>query len=1521
MKRVLLLLAFACTFLSSQPIYSQGLVTLLCEDFETAPYEMFTYSRFPNDSLFRQIDTLGFPPTTSSMLGIIGSRPLDAQGNRSESYLQTPYLQISNFSNLSVEFAHIAYLSQFDQASLQYTFNGGLTWQTANRSQYKGNPGRLLQPGNYFSQISYAQEWKFTPIIDSMFIWNQGNAEWKYETWDFGPTIRNRLPSPDSIAFRIKLLDAGSRGAGGTYRYFIDDFCVLASNCPTDQTTLEVDDPPANYPQRYEGRIYWEGPYDFNAKVIDANGIEQVRLDYEIVRETAPGVFTTTKKSIPMPQSGSSVYYSAQIPKAEVQIGDTVRWRVKSYDLTACRDSTADPIFQEPMEAFEVRSSLPVTCNTQPKFDFPYIQDFNDSNLWVLGSEVLADGWSNVEGDLDNDWLIHKDTTLTISTGPRDDMPGGGRYLYVEGTGNQGKLTFLVSPCFDLFGKENSLVRFYVHQNTSGDDTLYVDVFDTDPQPGFPLGRYVENVIPPIPGNKGDNWIPYEFSLFPFKDQVTQIRIRAKPDLTSDLSDIAIDSFKVVDAPLIDARADRVVIPPFMPTGENENVTIGVQNQGVFDITSLTFGYDIINEKTGQREGGETSVPWSGLIKPAENINITLSPTYIVPKGRYRIKAWLNYANDEVILNDTTNQLSVGVPYRDIYFTEDFDGQEQTFTVLTDSDTLFNFWELGSPKFGKTDRAFTKPNAWDINLDRAYSGVGNVVQLMTPMFDLTGSQDVYMSFMNNRAVNKFKDGVYIEYSLNQGISWDSLKSLHDPGRLKWYNSYLAADGFGGQPVFAGVTRFIENNWYNWLESELQMSSELDNEPRVLFRFNFFSEEGNSSNDGMSIDNFLLYDRAPIDISPQFMKKPYEECDMTANERFLVVFKNRGETPISSFNVKYVVENLETGEIDEFSEMVNKTVQPRDTIEILTQGGLDMRSLGDWKVQIITSLAGDGYAINDTLTNIVEHIDGCYVTFEVNTGAYKRPAVVDSSYWRFEYTSGNREYVVTDSYVPFDEETTNLVPVCFKKNSFVKFTLGDRDSTIINYSLYAYDGEVDTILVDRSVGGTATPTRYFDWDCPPDSSGEAIKILLDNDTKQIPISKEYLVQLVVRNDGLDSIQTMEVGLDIDNGAVFEKRIETFNPLEYNRFDTISFGLKYLSPGRHKLVSWVHSPNGNADEVPENDTTERLFIAIDTLMYGKTRLDSNGATISLNSTRAYCADFEDGELPEWIPLNFDTYLMDEDVIFERDVPSTASLSGPYTGAKSWVTDADGTYPILNSSFLLSPFFDIQKDSCYRITFAHNYAFDDFDNDGAQIQYLTNLDLDNWRTLDLREVGTGDTALQMNWYNTNGVDAFPNRESNQGWTGNSNGWVRAQTMLPGYEAGKYLFGFKFGSDGNNNSEGWAIDNFCIERVQAPIGSKCFAVGLGEEKLDLGKVYLGQNQPNPADYNTQIPYYLPKSAKVHFEVTNMVGQTIYTEDFSKNEGNHLITLDISNFESGVYYYWMMINDLKISKKMIITK
>jgi hypothetical protein len=85
---------------------------------------------------------------------------------------------------------------------------------------------------------------------------------------------------------------------------------------------------------------------------------------------------------------------------------------------------------------------------------------------------------------------------------------------------------------------------------------------------------------------------------------------------------------------------------------------------------------------------------------------------------------------------------------------------------------------------------------------------------------------------------------------------------------------------------------------------------------------------------------------------------------------------------------------------------------------------------------------------------------------------------------------------------------------------------------------------------------------------------------------------------------------------------------------------------------------------------------------------------------------------------------------------------------------------------------------------------------------------------------------------------------------------------------------------------------------------------------------VGLQQNMPNPFSDETTISYNLTTAKSMAFEVTDVTGKVVMSENFGTQAiGAHQIQLDAERFESGVYYYSLISGTERITKKMVVSK
>jgi hypothetical protein len=96
---------------------------------------------------------------------------------------------------------------------------------------------------------------------------------------------------------------------------------------------------------------------------------------------------------------------------------------------------------------------------------------------------------------------------------------------------------------------------------------------------------------------------------------------------------------------------------------------------------------------------------------------------------------------------------------------------------------------------------------------------------------------------------------------------------------------------------------------------------------------------------------------------------------------------------------------------------------------------------------------------------------------------------------------------------------------------------------------------------------------------------------------------------------------------------------------------------------------------------------------------------------------------------------------------------------------------------------------------------------------------------------------------------------------------------------------------------------------------------VGIGEE-IASNNLTLGQNMPNPAGNTTSIGYTLNESANVSFEIVDLTGKVIYSENMgNKGAGIHNLNINTTDFASGIYFYSMTAGNEKLTNKMLIEK
>ena len=85
------------------------------------------------------------------------------------------------------------------------------------------------------------------------------------------------------------------------------------------------------------------------------------------------------------------------------------------------------------------------------------------------------------------------------------------------------------------------------------------------------------------------------------------------------------------------------------------------------------------------------------------------------------------------------------------------------------------------------------------------------------------------------------------------------------------------------------------------------------------------------------------------------------------------------------------------------------------------------------------------------------------------------------------------------------------------------------------------------------------------------------------------------------------------------------------------------------------------------------------------------------------------------------------------------------------------------------------------------------------------------------------------------------------------------------------------------------------------------------------LANFVVSQNSPNPAVNSTSILVTTETSGVINLRVNNILGQVVHQESVDNSALAHTFNVNVSNLESGIYFYTIEIGKSSITKKMLV--
>ena len=292
---------------------------------------------------------------------------------------------------------------------------------------------------------------------------------------------------------------------------------------------------------------------------------------------------------------------------------------------------------------------------------------------------------------------------------------------------------------------------------------------------------------------------------------------------------------------------------------------ITVKNNGTTALESIDVDYFI--------NGVKYNTQISLALEPGETKVLELPIVTALDLGAYELKIETSVTNDAFPSNNSlqaTFQLnSIGEGnYVNTFGDVEEDGWV-TYTLGSENP----LWEKGLVTTKNLKEKFD--NAYTTNLSGNYSD-NSMSFLLSPCYDLSALIDPVLKFDMAFSIEKDWDVLYLEYSIDNGLSWEILGSSEDPN---WYNSNFIDPQ---RPLTVGK---------QWTGTDLEPKtysydlSGLSSEPSVIFRFVFGADQS-VNDEGVVIDNFTI-DASAILAVAEFDRNNYQLYPNPSSGLFLI----------------------------------------------------------------------------------------------------------------------------------------------------------------------------------------------------------------------------------------------------------------------------------------------------------------------------------------------------------------------------------------------------------------------------------------------------------------------------------------------------------------------------------------------------------------------------------------------------------------------------------------------------------
>ncbi|WP_417589712.1 T9SS type A sorting domain-containing protein [Owenweeksia hongkongensis] len=1493
------------------------------------------------DSVSASIVIAGNNPTlwndTNFVFSSVGnSYHLKGSQNNSAVSFETPAFSTIGQKHVYLNFNQIAKIWITNRVEIEVSTDNGTTWSTLSGANgYYGQSLNFSSLG-FFNSVSYPTIWGSSLSHFSGPTSIPNNQWWQHEIFDISSLTLHPVTGQGYSQVKVRFkgtFQSYIPNMPFTYAsgWYVDDIEVIGTQCEIFKPTIKVATSGTVIPQ-------------CNNKIMHGGFVNPTLISQQKVWEVNDNIAIASVKleqikngvvqpNIPLSKIGSTQYYSYTF--ANYTPSDTVQWRIEALDTCGNAAYFPDTGFYKFYFIPHNTKCITGNCNSEHAYikKFPWSQNF-ESSAWevgfgssglnVRGSIPESQGYEAIPADSISyyGWSVRRYATPSTNTGPSEDHTTGyGKYLYSEFQGQSGgNNTIFILPCIDLRNNTQNLnLSYYYHMFGADISRLNVHIDSTSStSANWHLAKSIQNEQQL---SSTEPWQKATINLGVYTGKIIKIRFVAISNAsTFQRANIAIDDLKISENPAVDIEVNSIVTPTNLACLGTTNIPVEVQitNLSSDSLYKIPLAYQLDNNAVEY----DTLFLTDAATGVSHNFTFSQLLTYTT-SASHTLKVWSTVALDTTKSNDTVQMSLLDNNFEAITsFPHVLNFENSTYAgsgigSLNSSNWILNPDGNSTEKWRIGKAPFTNNNIGPMNVagknqqcliyQSQYSSHSNYATIQSQCIDLNNLTNPVLNFLYHK--NNAYDFSILVKEVGTSSWVDITPTLSDVlPKEHMHGAVVPLGAYVGKMIQISIrARNTLNAPSNFIAIDNVVIREQPSIDLELRKLSFqTTQAGVNTIPSISI----FYNDWNHQVSQSYSKRLnvalHDKCDPSAPIIYGWSDVDTNPLPTASVNGQFTYNNLvfqspvpagnyrarfwigAVGDQGPFNDTLYvdfscselRSLPIHEDFEscddyLNSYGKMRQWEIGSpTKTQIDSAYGGDYCMVTNADTNSL--LVGSYNIFELEpfTGLDSLYGVKLSFWQNFDFGSTNSGYGVVQL---FDGQNwinlTNLHQGGTNWNNFISST---TDPTL-NYGFVgsSHGWTHSSVPLPHTNNGGPYILRFLTT--ANNVEGWAIDDLEISIAPQhssrpnsakfnsgLPKSGYNSLFVNITNSGAHPLTTFNVHAESNGINLITESVTLPTPLQAGKSTNVALTQALLlDTTLQDLLIYTSLPNNNTDAKPLDDS---LYIKL----YFMTSVNNLPSCIDLETS------------PYFVPIDIATNTIDTSWI--NGSPGKSVISTAKSGQNAWFTGTNHYAKLLNS-YLYSPIYSIKGGLCYRLSFWHQYETE-YSFDGGLVEFTLDSG-STWQTLG------SYWSTDSLWYNTPAIqslDAFK-----PGWSGISNGWVKAEKSLQVFWDGKVQFRFRFASNASMSGEGWAIDDICMELIN----SGCQTIGQIEPvtiKKDIS-VY-----PSPASNHimVKLPYESSKKSWTCI-IYNLQGQAILTKQFSQND-SEVYKINVAHLPTGLY-------------------